>query len=56
MDPSLLNDDFQELLKLLDKHQVKYLLVGGYAIAFFGLARQTKTSTHGWPLSLKMRM
>jgi hypothetical protein len=28
-----LPDDFREFLKLLTMHRVKYLLVGGYAVA-----------------------
>jgi hypothetical protein len=33
--------DFKEFLKLLSAHQVEYLLVGGYAVAFHGYARTT---------------
>ena len=29
-------DDFKELLALLNEHRVKYLIVGGYALAFHG--------------------
>ena len=28
--------DFKELLALLEKHQVEYMIVGGYAVAFHG--------------------
>ena len=28
--------DFKEFLKLLDKHDVEYLLIGGYAVAYYG--------------------
>lgn len=33
--------DFKEFLKLLNAHGVKYLLVGGYAVAFHGYPRAT---------------
>lgn len=33
--------DFKEFLKLLSDHRVKYLLVGGYAVAFHGYIRTT---------------
>lgn len=34
--------DFEEFLYLLQKHQVDYMLVGGYAVAFHGHPRFTK--------------
>ena len=34
--------DFVELLKLLEKHKVDYMIVGGYAVAFHGHPRFTK--------------
>ncbi len=36
-----LPDDFSEFLKLLNKHRVRYLLVGGYAVAYHGYVRAT---------------
>ena len=33
--------DFKEFLKLLDKHGVEYLLIGGYAVAYYGYPRPT---------------
>jgi hypothetical protein len=33
--------DFRELLALLNKHAVEYLVVGGYALAFHGAPRYT---------------
>ncbi len=33
--------DFRELLELFNKHQVEFLLVGGYALAFHGAPRYT---------------
>ncbi len=37
-----IQQDFQELLKLLEKHRVEYMIVGGYAVAFYGYPRFTK--------------
>ena len=34
--------DFEEFLKLLEKHNVDYMIVGGYAVAFHGFPRFTK--------------
>lgn len=33
--------DFREFLKLLNDHQVEYLLIGGYAVAYHGYPRAT---------------
>ncbi|KAA3620377.1 MAG: hypothetical protein DWQ05_00090 [Calditrichaeota bacterium] len=33
--------DFKELLKLFNAHQVEYIIVGGYALAFHGAPRFT---------------
>ncbi len=33
--------DFEELLELLNKHGVEYVIVGGYALAFHGAPRFT---------------
>src|SRR4051812_28029940 len=33
--------DFKEFLQLLNSEGVKYLLVGGYAVAYYGYARAT---------------
>ena|SRR5215207_2354635 len=33
--------DFKEFLKLLKEHNVRYLLIGGYAVGYFGYARAT---------------
>jgi len=38
----VVNPDFKELLALLSKHEVRYLVVGGYAVAFHGHPRYTK--------------
>ena len=34
--------DFRELLKLLEKHDVRYLVVGGYAVMLYSEPRWTK--------------
>ena len=36
-----LEPDFKEFLRLLNFHQVEYLLVGGYAVAHYGYPRTT---------------
>ena len=33
--------DFKEFLKLLNFHQVDYLLIGGYAVGYYGFVRAT---------------
>lgn len=38
---SRLPQDFSEFLKLLNSSDVEYLLVGGYAVNYYGLARST---------------
>lgn len=37
-----LNRDFRELLECFDAHEVRYLVVGGWALAAHGLPRFTK--------------
>ena len=39
-----LNSDFKEFIELLNKNEIKYLLVGGYAVAYYGYPRYTKDS------------
>lgn len=34
-------DDFKEFLNLLNEHRVKYLLVGGYVVSYYGYPRPT---------------
>ena len=36
-----LPQDFKEFLKLLNAHQVEYLLIGGYAVGYHGYPRAT---------------
>ena len=41
MDQIFLPADFKEFLKLLNAHGVKYLLIGGYAVTYYGYSRLT---------------
>ena len=36
--------DFRELLRLFEEHDVDYLVVGAYALAFYGVPRDTQLS------------
>src|SRR5688572_17444830 len=36
-----LHQDFKEFLRLLEANDVQYLLVGGYAVGFYGYPRPT---------------
>lgn len=36
-----LPQDFREFLKLLNNHHVEYLLIGGYAVGYYGYPRAT---------------
>ncbi len=38
----MLSKDFREFIELLDENNVRYLLVGGYAVALHGYPRYTK--------------
>jgi len=38
----MLNPDFKEFIRLLNANQVKYLIIGGYAVAIHGHPRYTK--------------
>lgn len=38
---TLLPPDFSEFLRLLNSHDVRYLLVGGYAVGYYGYPRAT---------------
>ncbi|MBC9909370.1 nucleotidyltransferase [Chitinophaga varians] len=37
----ILAPDFEDFIKLLNKHKVAYMVVGGYALAFHGKPRHT---------------
>jgi len=37
-----LNRDFHELLECFDRHEVRYLIIGGWALAMHGIVRMTK--------------
>lgn len=36
-----LDPDFEDFIKLLNKHEVDYMIIGGYAMAFHGKPRYT---------------
>lgn len=38
----LIPSDYKDLLKILNKHRVKYLLVGAYAVIYYSEPRYTK--------------
>ena len=38
----VLSRDFREFIELLNERQVKYLVIGGYAVTFHGYPRYTK--------------
>ncbi len=38
----VLNQDFKEFIQSLNNNQVRYLIIGGYAVAFHGHPRYTK--------------
>lgn len=38
----ILNPDFKEFFQLLNKNNVRYLVIGGFAVAFHGYPRYTK--------------
>lgn len=38
----MINKDFRRFIELLNKNNVRYLVVGGYALAFHGFPRYTK--------------
>jgi predicted nucleotidyltransferase len=38
----IIQDDLKEFFRLLNKNNVEYVIVGGYAVAFHGFVRATK--------------
>ena len=38
----ILNPDFREFFRLLNANEVRYLVIGGYAVAYHGYPRYTK--------------
>lgn len=38
----ILNKDFKEFIELLEKHNVNYMVVGGYATTYYGYPRFTQ--------------
>ena len=41
MENLTLPEDFKEFLRLLNKNKVDYLLIGGYAVGYYGYPRTT---------------
>lgn len=41
MDATPLPPDFSAFLRLLNEHEVRYLLIGGYAVGYYGYVRAT---------------
>ena len=48
--------DFKELLALFNAHKVKFVIVGGYALAFHGVPRTTGDIDLFIPPDKKMRL
>jgi hypothetical protein len=46
IDTSMLNSDFKEFIQLLNENQVKYLVIGVYAVAVHGHLLQLKTRNY----------
>lgn len=38
-----MNQDFKEFIQSLNDNQVRYLVIGGYVVAFYGYPRYIKT-------------
>ncbi len=49
----MLNKDFKEFIELLNSNRVKYLVVGGYAVALHGYPRLKSALTRECKLKLK---
>lgn len=45
--PMKLDPDFKEFVELLNSHDVRYLVVGGYAVGFLGMLATPKIWTSG---------
>ena len=43
----LQSQDFKELLSILEKHDVRYLVIGGYAVMLYSEPRWTKDLEKG---------
>lgn len=41
MENTQLPEDFKEFLRLLNENEVRYLLIGGYAVGYYGYPRAT---------------
>ena len=38
----ILSQDMKDLVALFEKHEVKYALIGGYAVIYYGVIRTTQ--------------
>jgi hypothetical protein len=38
---NIFNSDFQEFITVLNDHRVRYVLVGGYSVIYYGFPRTT---------------
>jgi hypothetical protein len=50
MDRRQLPEDFKEFIIFINKNEVQYLLVGGWAVGFYGTPRATKAIDFLLPL------
>ncbi|MEZ5345357.1 MAG: hypothetical protein R2681_07360 [Pyrinomonadaceae bacterium] len=53
MDTNLIPSDFREFLKLLNKQNVRYILIGGYADNYYGYVRPSGDLDIWIPVELK---
>ena len=42
MENTQLPEDFKDFLRLLNENEVRYLLIGGYAVGYYGYPRATE--------------
>ena len=50
-----MNSDFNELLCTFNRHEVRYLVVGGHAVMFYTEPRYTKDLTFGLNPAMRTR-
>jgi hypothetical protein len=50
-----LNQNFHDFIELLERNDVEYLVVGGYAVALHGFPRYTGDIDFSWQSLNKMR-
>jgi len=47
----LIPSDYRDLLRILNKHRAKYLIVGAYAVIYYTEPRYTKDLEFGYNLA-----